>query len=80
MIVIHCKYNSVSILRAGQVGALVKYTSILEGNKLVGNNSMIVIHCKYISEPILRASQVGALVKYTSILEGNKLVGNKYSQ
>ena len=76
MIVIHCKYNSVPILRAGQVGAQVKYTSILEGNKLVGNNSMIVIHCKYNSEPILRASQLGAPVKYTSRLEVNKLISN----
>ena len=32
MIVILCKYNSVLILRAGQFGALWKYTYRLEGN------------------------------------------------
>ena len=37
MIFIHCKYNSVIILCAGQLGALVKYTSKLEGNNLVSN-------------------------------------------
>ena len=37
MIVIHCKYNSVLLLRAGQLGELVKHTSRLEENKLVSN-------------------------------------------
>ena len=34
---IQCKYNSVFILRTSHLGALVKYTSILEENKLVSN-------------------------------------------
>ena len=52
MITIQCKYNSVLILRAGQLGALVKYTSRLEENKLVSNRTNL-IHtsnkycCKY---------------------------------
>ena len=37
MITIQCKYNSVLILRAGQLGTLVKYTSRLEEDKLVSN-------------------------------------------
>ena len=37
MIVIHSKYNSVLILRAGQLGVLVKYTSRLEGNNLASD-------------------------------------------
>ena len=36
MTTIQCKYNSVLILRAGPLGALVKYTSRLEGNKCGG--------------------------------------------
>ena len=46
MITINCKYNSVLILRAGQLGELVKYTSWLEGNKLV-SNQMNLIHNSY---------------------------------
>ena len=37
MIVIHSKYNCVLILRAGQLGTLVKYTSRLEGNNLASD-------------------------------------------
>ena len=37
MIVIQCKYNYVLILRASQLGVLVKYTSRLEGNNLASN-------------------------------------------
>ena len=48
MIVIHCKYNSVLILRAGKLGALVKCTSRLEGNKLVSNcMNLIRVSNKY---------------------------------
>ena len=52
MINIECKYNSMLILGAGQLGTLVKYTSRLEGNKLVSNQTNL-IHtskkycCKY---------------------------------
>ena len=35
MIVILCKYNSVLILRAGQLGVLGKYTSRLEGKNII---------------------------------------------
>ena len=49
MTTIQCKYNSVLILRAGQLGALVKYTSRLEENKLVSNQTNLICssnkHC-----------------------------------
>ena len=52
MITIECKYNSVLILRAGQLGALKKYTSRLEGNKLISNRTNLLrtsnkYCCKY---------------------------------
>ena len=52
MIIIKCKYNSVLILRASQLGALVKYTSRFEGNKLVSNRTNLICTsnkycCKY---------------------------------
>ena len=52
MIIIESKYNSVLILPAGQLGALVKYTSRLEGNKLVSNRTNLIrtsnkYCCKY---------------------------------
>ena len=40
---IQCKNNSVLILRDGQLGALVKYNSRLEGNKC-GSNRTNLIH------------------------------------
>ena len=48
--IIQCKYNF--ILRAGQLGALVEYTSRLEGNKLVSNRTYLICtsnkyYCKY---------------------------------
>ena len=42
MITIEYKNNSVPILRAGQLGALVKYTTRLEGNKLVSNRTNLI--------------------------------------
>ena len=42
MITIHCKYISVLILRAGQLGVLVEYTSRLEGNNIVGNRTNLI--------------------------------------
>ena len=39
---IQCKYYRVLILRAGQLGALVKYTSRLEENKLVSNRTNLI--------------------------------------
>ena len=53
MIVIPCKYNSVLILRAGQLGALVKYTSRLKENNLISNSTNLnhisnnKYNCKY---------------------------------
>ena len=49
---IYCKYNSVLILRAGQLGALVKHTSRLEESKLVSNRPNLnhtsnKYHCKH---------------------------------
>ena len=47
-----CKYNSVLILRASKLGALVKYTSRLEENKLVSYRTNLICTsnnycCKY---------------------------------
>ena len=52
MITIQWKYNSVLILRAGQLGALIKYTSRLEGNDIVSNWTNLICTsnkhcCKY---------------------------------
>ena len=42
MTTIQYKNNSVLMLRAGQLGALVKYTSRLEENKLVSNQTNLI--------------------------------------
>ena len=42
MITIQCKYNSVLILCAGQLGKLVKYISRLEGNNIVTNRTNLI--------------------------------------
>ena len=42
MIIIQCKYISVLILRAGQLGALLEYTSRLEGNNIVSNRTNLI--------------------------------------
>ena len=51
-ITIKCKYNSLLILHAGQLGELVKYTSRLKENKLVSNRTNLIrtsnkYCCKY---------------------------------
>ena len=52
MITIQWKYNSVLILRAGQLGALIKYTSRLERNNIVSYRMNLIRtsnkhRCKY---------------------------------
>ena len=52
MITIYGKNKSVLILRAGQPGALIKYTSRLEGNNIVSNRTSLIhtsnkYWCKY---------------------------------
>ena len=42
MTTIQCNYNSVLILRAGQLGALAKPKSRLEGNKCVSNLTNLI--------------------------------------
>ena len=42
MITIQCKYISVLILRTGQLGGLVEYTSRLEGNNIVSNQTNLI--------------------------------------